>query len=125
MLRQDKSKYEKTFSDLSQARIKLMDLELVETYKIQVKEAATEKKRHQDNAPKLYWLIRRNMSEESTNKIRLHLKDSLERSERIQDPVALWQAIKITHTAFSLVRLLLRSCFLHLDLVSLRQLEVQ
>jgi len=47
VLRQDKSKYEKTFSVLSQARVKLLDLELAETYKIQVKEAATEKKPHQ------------------------------------------------------------------------------
>jgi len=41
------------------------------------------------------------MSEESTDKVKEHLAEEWETSEAQQDPVELWKAIKLTHTAYS------------------------
>jgi len=89
------------YTNMSAAKKTLKNIALQEKYKAEVKEAISRQKKFQNDAPKLYWLIRRNMSEESTNKIREHLKEEWEESERQQDPVSLWRAIKLTHTAYS------------------------
>ena len=89
------------WNDMSEAKKQLMNLQLQEAFKAQMIDAVSNKNKHKENAPKLYWMIRRNMSEESTDKIKEYLAGEWEESEKTQDPVALWQAIKFTHTAYS------------------------
>jgi len=90
-----------TYNSMSAAKKTLLNLMLVEDYKADLKEAASKKSKYRADTPKLYWLIRRDMSEESTDKIKEHMGATWEQSERNQDPVQLWSAIKTTHTAFN------------------------
>ena len=90
-----------TYSSMSNAKKTLLNLKLSEDYKADLKEAVAKKSKYRVDAPKLYWLIRRNMSEESNDKIKVHMGAAWEQSERNQDPVQWWSAIKTTHTAFN------------------------
>ena len=91
---------EDEYLNLSLAKKKLRNLYLEESYKALIKEAANKKAKFKTDSPKLYWIIRKHMSEESTDKIREHLGSNWDESERDQDPVQLWKAIRATHTAF-------------------------
>jgi len=76
-----------TYNSMSAAMKTLLNLKLAEDYKVDLKEAASKKSKYRADTPKLYWLIRRNMSEESTDKIKEHMGATWEQSERNQDPV--------------------------------------
>ena len=82
-----------TYDSMTTAKKTLLNLKLAEDYKAELKEAASKKSKYRADKPKLYWLIRRNMSEESVDKIKEHMGDLWEQSERDQDPVALWKSI--------------------------------
>lgn len=78
-----------------------MNLALEEEFKAKIKESLAKKAKYQSDGPKLYWLIRRNLSEKSTDKVREHLAEKWEEQEKHQDPVQLWTAIKTTHITYS------------------------
>ena len=78
-----------TYNSMSAAKKTLLNLKLSEDYKADLKEAVAKKSKYRVDSPKLYWLIRRNMSEESTDKIKEHMGATWEQSERNQDPVQL------------------------------------
>ena len=99
--RERKERMIQEFGSISDAKRQLMNIALQEKYKAEVKEVISKKKKHETDSPKLYWLIRRNMSEESTDKVKEHLAEEWDESEKLQDPVELWKAIKLTHTAYS------------------------
>lgn len=101
LLKELKDEEIEKFHNLSDAKKKLQDLALQEDYKARVKEETAKMAKYKSDSPKLYWLIRRNMSEESVDKIKEYLGSRWEDSERDQDPVQLWDAIKKTHTAYS------------------------
>jgi len=98
-LQNEETMLQNTYNSMSAAMKTLLNLKLAEDYKVDLKEAASKKSKYRADTPKLYWLIRRNMSEESTDKIKEHMGATWEQSERNQDPVQLWSAIKTTHTA--------------------------
>jgi len=85
-----------SYNSISIEKKTLLNLKLAEDYKTELKEAATKKSKYRADRPKLYWLVRRNMSEESVDKINEHMGDRWEQSERDQDPIALWKSIKVT-----------------------------
>ena len=87
---------EEDHSKISKATMDLMDMALQEGYKAEVREVIANKKKREQNSPKLYWLIRRNLSEESTDKLKEYLGVEWENSERSQGPVRLWNAMKDT-----------------------------
>ena len=95
------NKAEDEHAKLTQATKEMMNLSLQEAYKAEVKDIIATKKKRVHDSPKLYWLIRRNLSEESLDKLKEHLGARWEFSEEEQDPVALWKALKDTHTAYT------------------------
>jgi len=86
---------------VSIAKKKVLNLKLEEDYKTKMKVISNLSTQYSKDKPKLYWKIRCNMSEESTDKVKEHLGVHWESCERDQDPVELWKAIKCTHTAYS------------------------
>jgi len=73
---------------------------LKEKFRAEITIISSQQHQWKADAPKLYWMTRSNMSKESTDKIRQHMGlTDFEKSERMQDPVSLWTAMKATHSA--------------------------
>ena len=72
-----------------------------EEWKATIKQNTSDKAKMTQDKAKLFWLMRGNMSIESTDKVREHMLDDWDQLKITQCPLTLYNAIKVTHTAFT------------------------
>ena len=86
--------------NISEAERDVLDTMYLEDYRAARKQVEELRSKLNDNKPKLYWLIKANLSPESLQCVSAKLLDRFEIMDREADPLLLFKTLKETHTAF-------------------------